>query len=405
MSIPAKPTVVAIACGGTGGHLFPGIAIAEVLQQWGCETALLVSQKEVDQEAVKSANVMRVESLPAVALQNGEWGRFLRGSLQSYRICRKLFRKLRPKAVLAMGGFTSAPPVLAGKASGAATFLHESNAIPGRANRWLSPWVNEIFVGFPTAARRLYNQSIRHLGTPVRAQFVPADPGPCRMALGLDPAKPVLLVMGGSQGASGINALVKGAIPFLAAKAPDLQFIHLTGPDECAGVQAAYKASQRRATVRPFLTEMELGLGAATVAINRAGASSLAELAAMRVPSILVPYPHATDNHQLHNARIVAGMGAAVLFEQTGSTPANMAEEVLKLLRDSSAQSAMRQALAKCHFPNAANEIASQIYRHIGVPKPDVEDGVVSYPETSLSFRRPWLGPGAKMDLVTPSTK
>ena len=107
-----------------------------------------------------------------------------------------------------MGGFTSAPPVLAGKRLGAFTFLHESNSIPGRANRWLAPWVDEVFVGFPTAARRLSTQCIRYVGTPVRPQFKPVDPGPCRMALGLSPKDPVLLIMGGSQGASGINQLL-----------------------------------------------------------------------------------------------------------------------------------------------------------------------------------------------------
>src|SRR4051794_28293857 len=137
-----NPTpTIAVACGGTGGHLFPGLAVADVLQQWGCEIALLVSKKEVDQEAVKSAAAMTVMALPAVALQNGEWLRFVRGCWQSYRQCRSAFHKLRPRAVLAMGGFTSAPPVLAGKSCGAAAFLHESNSIPGRANRWLSPWV------------------------------------------------------------------------------------------------------------------------------------------------------------------------------------------------------------------------------------------------------------------------
>src|SRR4051812_36971481 len=114
MSVPEPTPFIAIACGGTGGHLFPGLAVADVLQEWGCDIALLVSTKEVDQEAVKSALARKVLLLPAVALQNGKWASFLRGCWQSYFICRKSFRERAPRAVLAMGGFTSAPPVIAG---------------------------------------------------------------------------------------------------------------------------------------------------------------------------------------------------------------------------------------------------------------------------------------------------
>lgn len=361
---------IAIACGGTGGHLFPGLAVAEVLQHWGCEIALLVSQKEVDQEALKSAADMRVISLPAVALQNWRWGSFIRGCVQSYRLCRTSFREFRPQAVLAMGGFTSAPPVLAGKRLGAAAFLHESNSIPGRANRWLSPWVDEVFVGFPRSCQRLYNQLIRVVGTPIRPIFRPLDATACRMALSLQPDRPVLLVMGGSQGAAGINRLVEGAIPTLAEQAPQLQFLHLTGAEDCPRLRARYAAHERTAVVRPFLTEMELALGAASLVVNRAGASSLAELAAMRVPAVLIPYPYATDNHQYYNALALAQTGAALLVEQASATSHSLADIILKLLRDPAAQNAMRSALAQWNSPRAAEDIAAHIFRRLGLPTP-----------------------------------
>src|ERR1700742_2809014 len=150
MNPPAeKKPFIAIACGGTGGHLFPGLAVAEQLKQRGCDITLLISPKEVDQKSVQAAREMRIETLPAVGLVRGSRLAFLRGFAQSYRAARKLFKQNPPDAVLAMGGFTSAPPVLAGKFMGARTFLHESNTIPGRANRWLSRFVQEAFVGFP----------------------------------------------------------------------------------------------------------------------------------------------------------------------------------------------------------------------------------------------------------------
>jgi UDP-N-acetylglucosamine--N-acetylmuramyl-(pentapeptide) pyrophosphoryl-undecaprenol N-acetylglucosamine transferase len=388
-----EPTpLIAVACGGTGGHLFPGLAIAEVLQQWGCDIALLVSQKDVDQEAVKSALAKHVICLPAVGLQDGQWSHFLQGFSRSYWLCRRSFRQLRPRAVLAMGGFTSAPPVLAAKTGQAATFLHESNSIPGRANRWLAPWVDQVFVGFPGAARRLSSQSVRCLGTPARSQFRAGEPGPCRMALGLDPRKPVLLVMGGSQGASGINKLLTEALPLLTLQAPDLQFIHLTGATDYQTVHAAYGAQKRRASVRPFLTEMELALGAATLAVSRAGASSLAEFGATHLPAILIPYPYATDNHQWHNADAVARTGAARVLVQASATPESVAREVILLLESFSARAAMQRALEQWHFPNSAAEIAGQIFNHLGLPKPNLpaeEPELEMVPSPNLT-RRPW---------------
>jgi UDP-N-acetylglucosamine--N-acetylmuramyl-(pentapeptide) pyrophosphoryl-undecaprenol N-acetylglucosamine transferase len=294
-------------------------------------------------------------------LQRGGELAFLRGFIQSYRAARSLFKARRPHAALAMGGFTSAPPILAAKRSGAQTFLHESNTIPGRANRWLSWVVDRAFVGFPTAATRLHTAKVSATGTPVRPQFQPRDAAQCRAALGLAPARPVLLVMGGSQGASGINQMVVQALPVLTRLAPELQFIHLTGPSDEARVRAAYASAGGAAVVHPFFAEMELLLGAASVALSRSGASSLAELAAMRLPSVLVPYPVATDNHQFHNARAFEMAGAARLLEQKAGTPESLADLLLGLVRNAAVRESMQAALAQWHTPRAAEEIAETL--------------------------------------------
>ena len=152
-SVPEKP-LVAIACGGTGGHLFPGLAVAQELLRRDCDVLALVSPKEVDQQAVRAARDVQVATLPAVALQGNPLA-FARASFASYQAAKKLFAPRPPRAVLAMGGFTSAPPVLAGKHFGAKAFLHDSNTIPGRANRWLAHVADEAFIGFPQAAHRL----------------------------------------------------------------------------------------------------------------------------------------------------------------------------------------------------------------------------------------------------------
>lgn len=370
MQTAARTPLVAIACGGTGGHLYPGLAVAESLQEKGCRVALLVSPKQIDQDAVKSVTGMDIVTLPAVALQNRNVPEFLRGFARACRSSWDYFKKHHPHAVLAMGGFTCAPPVVTAKLFGAAAFIHESNAIPGRANRWLSPIVKTAFVGFGMAGRRLYTQSIRFTGTPVRAQFTRVDPASCRMALGLQPDRPVLVVTGGSQGAVGINDLVCRALPALADKLPALQYFHLTGMGDVEKVRAAYSAHHCRAVTLPFLTEMEMALGAATVALSRAGASSLAELAAMQVPAILIPFPKAADNHQYFNARAFLETGAARQLDQSSATPEHLAQVVIELVENESARREMQAALERWQFPNAAEEIAACVLQGIGLVQP-----------------------------------
>jgi len=352
---------VAIACGGTGGHLFPGLAIASRLFERKCAVALLISPKEVDQKAVKSVKGVEIVTLPAVALQRGSRLAFLGGFWKSWRASREFFQSCRPQAALAMGGFTSAPPLLAACRAGAATFLHESNCIPGRANRWLSRFVVHAFVGFPSAAERLHTREATVTGTPVRAEIRPADSRACRAALGMDSDRPLVLVTGGSQGATGLNELVMGSLPMLAQRAPHWQWLHLAGSNDAQRVQQAYAAAGLKAVVQPFLGDMALALGAATAVVSRAGASSLAEIAAMRVPSLLVPFPHAADNHQFHNARAFAQTGAARLLEQARAKPAELVELLSDLVENPELRAPIQTALAAWHSPNAAEQIAETI--------------------------------------------
>jgi UDP-N-acetylglucosamine--N-acetylmuramyl-(pentapeptide) pyrophosphoryl-undecaprenol N-acetylglucosamine transferase len=363
MHLSPAERFVAIACGGTGGHLFPGIAIAEKLLERGCDVALLVSKKEVDQLGARSAIGMEVISLSAVPLLQGNFPRFLTGLWRGFREARSYFRKRRPTAVLAMGGFTSAAPILAAKLSHAVTALHESNSYAGRANRLLAPWVNHVFIGFSSAADQLRNRSVQFTGTPVRSHFQPLDPAATRMALGLDPEAPVVLVTGGSQGAQAINRAVCEAVPFLLAQRPGLQFLHLTGGNDHGFVADAYKKLNARAKVLPFLTEMDLALGAASVVVSRAGASSLAEIAAMQVPAILIPYPSAADDHQHTNARAFAQATAARMIIQSQLRPDILGTMILEIITDPVVSDRMKAELRKWHYPDAAEQIVKTLLR------------------------------------------
>ncbi len=366
MTQPTPNLHVAIACGGTGGHLFPGLAVGHELVARGCDVSLLISPKDVDQQAVRGvAGEFNLVTLPAVGLTGRNVLKFAAASQRSYRAARAAFRPRPPQAVLAMGGFTSAPPILAGRRSGATTFLHESNTIPGRANRWLAHVVDECFVGFDAAARRLRNRRVVNTGTPVRPGFAATEAAGARLALGLDPAKPVLLVMGGSQGAAGVNQLVVSAFPELLEKLPGLQLVHLTGTQDFERVRTALAAYGRRVRVHAFFSEMELLLAAATVAISRSGASSLAELAAMRLPAVLVPFPSAVDDHQRHNAEAFAANGAARVLTQKSATPAQLVDLIADLAAEGPSRSGAIAALTALDRPDAAADIAERILQRL----------------------------------------
>ncbi len=361
MGSESNSLCVAIACGGTGGHLFPGRAVGDALRERGCSVTLLISPKEVDRRAVSELAGFTVLEVAAVGWSRRRPLAFVRGFASAYRVAGRSFRLRPPGAVLGMGGFVSAAPVLAGRRCGARAFLHESNAIPGRANRWLSPLVHSAFVGFPAAGERLRCRRVVRTGTPVRGGFRPGDPAASRLRFGLDPAAPVLLVMGGSQGASGLNELVMGALPRLVEAVPELQFIHLTGSRDLEKVRAAYVRAGRRVVVEAFWEDMPLAMSAAVAAVSRAGASTLAELAAMRLPAVLVPFPQAADNHQWHNARAMVDAGAARLVEQSLLAPPRLVSVLGELVCDREAAGRMREALRSWDRPLAAADIATAI--------------------------------------------
>jgi UDP-N-acetylglucosamine--N-acetylmuramyl-(pentapeptide) pyrophosphoryl-undecaprenol N-acetylglucosamine transferase len=356
---------IIVACGGTGGHLFPGLAVAEELQILGGQVTALISTKAVDREAAKTAPHIPIETVEAVGFSRGQRLACAQGLFSTYFSLARIYRREPPHAVLAMGGFTSVAPVLAARRAGACSFLHESNAFPGRANRWLSRFIDQAFVGFAESESRLHSKKIVRTGTPVRTRFKPQQAGPCRQILGLDPAQQVVLVLGGSQGARGVNRAVIRSLPLLRAAFPRLQYLHLAGSTDFEEVQAAYTAAKVPGIVKPFFAEMEIALGAATLAVSRSGASTLAELAAMKLPSVLIPYPRATDDHQYLNARAYQDSGASCIISENEADPEKLAGVLTRILSDDAKREAMAAASAKWHHPTAAREIASFIMKAV----------------------------------------
>jgi len=322
-----------IACGGTGGHLFPGIAVAEVLRDRGHEVILLVSEKEIDALALSGRTNFRFEKLPTVGLPSpfspAILG-FIRRFYESLTLCRSIYRKFKPQVVLGMGGFTSTAPVLAGRIRGVSTFIHESNAIPGKANRLTARMVRAVMLGFKECAPFFPKARTEVTGTPIRTELKPLDRQVARQRLGLRTDLPTLLVMGGSQGASGINQAIIKSLPFLHG-AP-LQVIHLSGARDERLVAANYGRERIPAYISAFHHRMEEVYSAADLLVARAGAASLAEFAAFSLPSILIPFPYAADDHQTRNAEIYARAQAAVLVKESEITGELLARKIRELI-------------------------------------------------------------------------
>jgi UDP-N-acetylglucosamine--N-acetylmuramyl-(pentapeptide) pyrophosphoryl-undecaprenol N-acetylglucosamine transferase len=335
-----------IACGGTGGHLFPGIAVAEVLRDRGHQVMLLVSEKEIDALALSGRADFRFEKLPTVGLPSpfspAILG-FVRRFYESLSLCRSIYRKFKPEVVLGMGGFTSTAPVLAGRMRGVSTFIHESNAVPGKANRLTARMVRAVMLGFKECAPFFPKAQTEVTGTPVRTELKRLDRRVAHQKLGLPDDLPTLLVMGGSQGASGINRAVIKSLPFLHGI--PLQVIHLSGVRDERLVADNYRRENVPAYVAAFHHRMEEVYSAADLLVARAGAASLAEFAAYSLPGILIPFPYAADDHQMRNAEIYARAQAAILLKESELSGELLARKIRELIEN---PEQIRQMSANC---------------------------------------------------------
>ena len=355
-----------IACGGTGGHLFPGLAVAEELRGGGHDVMLLVSQKEIDARALGSFPDMPRETLPSVGLPSlfsPAALKFFARLLASYRKCGAICAKFQPDAVLGMGGFTSIAPVAAAWRRGIPAFLHDSNAIPGKANRLGARFCREILLGFEECGRHFPGRKVRVTGTPIRRELAGVVPSKAeaRRALGLNPDRCTLLVMGGSQGAAGINRLMAEAVPGLAGL--DLQVVHLSGEKDAGNLRAGYASRGLTAVVLPFCDRMQDVYAAADLVVSRSGAASLTELSWFGLPGVLIPYPHAAEDHQTLNARIFERAGAAKILAESETSGASLAAMLKSLLSSGTSLESMA-ASAKSLAPREAAKRVAEVLMH-----------------------------------------
>jgi UDP-N-acetylglucosamine--N-acetylmuramyl-(pentapeptide) pyrophosphoryl-undecaprenol N-acetylglucosamine transferase len=260
-----------------------------------------------------------------------------------------------------MGGFTSAVPLILGRRLRLPTFIHESNAIPGRVTRLIAPWVSKTLLGVSSCGIHLRQATCTVTGTPVRSGLQKLDRAESCAKLGLNPHVPVVLIIGGSQGAHGLNQVILKALHYWHEHREQIQFIHLTGQADENLAEINYRRQRLTAVVRAFSSEMELFYSVADLVVARSGASSLTEISHYGLPSILVPYPKAADDHQWYNARSYEQAGAAKLFIESKLTPEILFEEVQTILNQSELREDMAQAATKLSTSNAAKRVAEEI--------------------------------------------
>ena len=356
-SFVSKPLKIIIACGGTGGHLFPGIAVAQELKSRGHEVLLLISEKKVDAQASEKYSELRFETVKAIAKPPTFSLRmisFLFALRKTIKQCRAIIQRENADVVLGMGGFTSFPPVYAGSKLGVRTYVHDSNAIPGRSNLMTAECCDEVLLGLEVAAEHFPKIETRITGTPVRDELetLPSRHAACHV-FGLDAKKRTLLVMGGSQGAQKVNELVAAG-----SEGTDWQVLHLAGQadyervKEQVGDREGYK-------VLAFCDQMPSAYAASDFCVARSGASSLTELSRVGLPALLVPYPFAADDHQTANAEVYEEVNAAVLKQQDELSE-KVIREMLESLDDEIIET-MSAAMKSLAVPDAAAQIANVI--------------------------------------------
>jgi UDP-N-acetylglucosamine--N-acetylmuramyl-(pentapeptide) pyrophosphoryl-undecaprenol N-acetylglucosamine transferase len=353
---------IGIAAAGTGGHVFPALAVAEALEKLGTarEDIVFFGGDRIEATAVPEAGyeLVSVDVKGLVRTVSIENLGVLAGVVRSSRRIGREIAERGVTAMLAMGGYVTGPAALAARRARVPLFLHEQNAVPGRANRLAARLAQKVFVAFPAAAAALPRTEV--VGNPLRAALL-ADPptvDAARARYGLDPGRPVVGILGGSQGADALNH----AAERLVAAEPAYQVLHLAGDRQHAR-WSELSAGVAGWTVVPFEHDMRFFYAAADLVVARAGALTVSELAATGTTAVLVPYPHASS-HQDANAAVLADAGGSVVVPQS-ELEARLADEIARALEPAEL-TRRRAATAAVGRPDAAGRVAAALLEAAG---------------------------------------
>lgn len=377
-----KPWFV-ICGGGTGGHLFPGLAVIDAIRTWKSDAGFSVfgTNRPIDEKLVgpRGLELIKQAVLPFTTAP-WRWPQFMGAWRRSVKAARDRFTDRAPSVVLGLGGYAAGPAVVAAAKLRIPTAIFNPDAVPGRANRWLSSRVDRVFVQweltgdlFPRA------KDVRCTGCPIRPGFAQVSEEKARKsreALKLKRGKKTLLITGASQGARSINlAMLKVFESWLGGGKnrqllDDWQIVHLTGQADLATCREKYQALGIDARALAFTEQMATCMAAADLVISRAGASTIAEIAAMGLPALLMPYPYDRKKHQLANAKVLVNDNAAELVEDNGNPDANAAKlrEVLpQLMRSDQHRQRLGRSAAAWSRVDAADVMAQNLLEMAGL--------------------------------------
>ncbi len=350
---PALPLSVIIAGGGTGGHVYPGIAIAQELKMRNAETRILfVGTARGLETRIVPREGFELELIEVAALKRVSSRERIKSLLmlpKSFLAVRSLIKKVNPDLVIGVGGYASGPVLLMAALMKVPTLVAEQNALPGFTNRVLARFVKAAALSFEEA-KKYFGEKAEITGNPVRAEFFDI---PIKEPAGVTH----IFITGGSQGARAVNDAMIGALPLLAEEKDRLTFTHQTGENDFEKVRVAYEKSGLKAEVKPFIDQMVPEFISADLVICRSGATTVAELAAAGKPAIMIPFPYASDDHQRKNAEAVERGGAGRMILQAELTSERLAQEILWLANDPQQLLRMAEAGKKLGHPDAAARV------------------------------------------------
>ncbi|MCC6152816.1 MAG: undecaprenyldiphospho-muramoylpentapeptide beta-N-acetylglucosaminyltransferase [Candidatus Hydrogenedentes bacterium] len=353
-----------ITGGGTGGHTSPAVAVyEELLRRDPRLNVLWIGRDGAIEHRICSKLNIPFRSLP---VEGWPRAKFVRRGLVATKLVWSMarvwfyLRNFQPDVVFGVGGYVSLPAMYIAPRMGIPCVLHEQNRLMGMTNRMAAQRAARIFLSFPETIGNFPQSKAAYVGNPVRAAFAnPPSRDEACSRFQLDPSRPAILITGGSQGARSINDAVAKTLPLFAAN--EVQVVWMTGQNDAARARDAVKDSPVPVQVHPFIEDMAAAFAAVDLVVARSGASTTAELALMHKPSILIPYPHATDNHQEHNAKAFVESGAAVLLRDNDMTPETLASAIRELMGDRARLTSMQHAAGNLAKPGAADAIAAEI--------------------------------------------
>lgn len=365
-----------LAGGGTGGHLYPGLAVAEELRRREPQAKIVFacSDRPLDRRILGPIPDVAAVEQPVRPLPRrvGDVPAFLRAWSASRRLAREMLGDLKPSAVLGLGGFAAGPVVREAARQGIRRGLLNPDAVPGKANRYLARHAQVLFAQFASVAEYLpgpVRQRVQVVGCPVRREIATGTRDEAMHHFGLDAGRRTLAVFGGSSGAATVNAAVAALGDELARRSDRWQVLHVAGPDR-AGLPGGYPGSGSAVRLIDYCRRMDLGYAAADLALCRGGAVTVAELSATGTPAVIMPYPYHRDQQQRHNAAELVAAGAAVLCEDAIDARANaerLRKVVLPLLDGDAAVSRMREAVGAAGRAEAAADVAGWLAGSKGI--------------------------------------